>query len=517
MFLTRSIRRKLVLGLGLVALMLMLMAVGATTGLMSYRDLVDALEFQLYQAPNRGELDRTICHLAEPLFNETIPGTPSAKYQHEQILQRVGEASQSLNEYRTKLDQLPPTPGVRARRDISMELLTAIDYGLERIAELARKQQEQAPSDVTLKEMRREVSSLLEKVRDLPEPQEGLNQKLATAQEVYGSRIMLVIGASIGTVILFFSLIWFGTRWIFIPIRILHQGARRVAQGDFHYRVKLETNDEMSTLAESFNQMTDRFQEIRDDLDRQVNERSKQLVRSERLAGIGFLAAGVAHEINNPLSAVTLAAGSLLEQVDHLAVTKDPEEWEIARTYLGMIQREAVRCREITSRLLDFARGQNSVRSQQDLTACVRDVVAMVGHLSKYRDRQVTFNYDKPLLAEVNSTEIKQVILNLVANALEAMDEGGQLTIDVQERPDTAMLSFTDTGCGMTPEVLENLFEPFFTTKIGSKGTGLGLSITHGLVTNHGGRIEVSSPGPGLGSTFRVYLPKKAASAKQAA
>ncbi|MDA0835425.1 MAG: ATP-binding protein [Planctomycetota bacterium] len=530
MFLTRSIRRKLTLGLGLVATMLGLMAIGAIGGLWSYRDVVNSLEFQLHHAPDRGELDRRICHLAEPLLADPVSLSSDARirqlqlmrHSHDairrqtQLVQQLREARENLTEYRKRLDNLPPTPGARERVPLSMNLLTGIESGLVEMERLATQDVEPGSHDANLIALRREFAKVLETVRSLPEPQEGLNRKLDEAQNVYRSRIWLVIAASIGTVVLFFSLIWFGTRWIFIPIKKLHQGARRVAQGDFNHRVILKTNDEMATLAESFNQMTDRFQEIKEDLDRQVNERSKQLVRSERLAGIGFLAAGVAHEINNPLSAVTLAAGSLLGQVDHLAETKDPDEWEIARNYLEMIQRETVRCREITSRLLDFARGQNAVRSQQDLTKSVRDVLSMVGHLSKYRDRQVKFDYDKPLIAEVNPNEIKQVILNLTANALEAMEAGGTLTIDAQERPDTVMLSFTDTGCGMTPEVLENLFEPFYTTKIGTKGTGLGLSITHGLVANHGGRMEVTSSGPGQGSTFRVYLPRKA-SLKQVA
>lgn len=531
MFLTRSIRRKLTISLALVAAMLGLMAIGGINGLRSYREVVDSLEYYMRDAPDRGELDRRICHLAEPLLYEPAPLSSDPQIRRKQLAHRSRDAAQRrtqvvkqlvavrtyLKEYREKLDRLDPTPGAREREPVTLELLSGIDRGLNAIAVLVNEADAVQNPDVNLAKMRREVGRMLDTVERLPDPREGLVETLDQAQSVYRSRISLVIAASIGTVILFISLIWCGTRWIFIPISRLHQGARRVALGDFNYRVILNTNDEMSTLAESFNQMTDRFQEIKDDLDRQVNERSKQLVRSERLAGIGFLAAGVAHEINNPLSAVTLAAGSLLGQIDNLAETKDPEEWDIARNYLEMIQREAVRCREITSRLLDFARGHNSaVRAPHDLAACIREVLSMIGHMSKFRNRDVKFEYNKPLVAEVNPTEIKQVILNLVANALEAMDDGGTLTIDVQERSDTVVLSFTDTGCGMTPEVMENLFEPFYTTKLGTKGTGLGLSITHGLVVNHGGRMEVTSPGPGQGSTFRVYLPRKA-TAKQAA
>jgi two-component system, NtrC family, sensor kinase len=289
-----------------------------------------------------------------------------------------------------------------------------------------------------------------------------------------------------------------------------------VAQGDFNYRLKFTRQDEMKELADAFNSMTSRFQEIRGDLDRQVCERIKQLIRSERLAGIGFLAAGVAHEINNPLSAIAMAAESLVDRESRLAGS-DPSETEIARQYLRMIEREAFRCQRITRKLLDFARGNGDTCACHDLTAIVNDVLGVVRHMSRYGDRAVRFLRTSPCLLEINGPEIQQVVMNLVSNGLEAMDAGGTMTIDIAEQTDEVTLVVTDDGCGMTPQVIENLFEPFFTQRRNGRGTGLGLSISHRIVGDHGGTIEVESPGPGRGSTFRVRLPRRAIKREAAA
>jgi signal transduction histidine kinase len=302
-------------------------------------------------------------------------------------------------------------------------------------------------------------------------------------------------------------------RWIFVPIRTLHQGALRVAQGDFNFRVSLEASDEIAELAESFNQMTDRFQEIRTDLDNQVRERSQQLVRSERLADVGFLAAGVAHEINNPLSAILMAADSMEGRVD----STDDSDKAVVKQYLQMIQRESERCRQITSKLLDFARRQDAGRTRTEVNGLVDEVLDMVRLMGKYRDRKIEYVRGQPCYLEVNGAEIKQVILNLVANALDSLEAGGTLQIDVVEQTDHVQIAFSDDGCGMTPDVLENLFEPFFTRKRTGQGTGLGLSISHRIVAQHGGTIVATSPGPGLGSTFTIRLPRQAKQTSAAA
>jgi signal transduction histidine kinase len=141
----------------------------------------------------------------------------------------------------------------------------------------------------------------------------------------------------------------------------------------------------------------------------------------------------------------------------------------------------------------------------------------MVGHMSRFRGYDIVFDDSRSVYLEVSGSEIKQVVLNMVANALEAMEGTGRLEIALIERADEVLMTFKDNGCGMTPHVLENLFEPFFTEKKSGRGTGLGLSISHRIVTDHGGRIEARSDGPGCGSTFAIHLPRRVAALPVAA
>jgi two-component system NtrC family sensor kinase len=140
----------------------------------------------------------------------------------------------------------------------------------------------------------------------------------------------------------------------------------------------------------------------------------------------------------------------------------------------------------------------------------VNDVLRVVRLMSRYRDRTIRFTRTAPCQLEMNGPEIQQVVLNLVSNGLEAMDDGGTMTITITEQTDHVTLIITDDGCGMSQQVIDNLFEPFFTQRRNGRGTGLGLSITHRIVTDHGGAIQVESAGPGRGSSFRVRLPRKA-------
>jgi signal transduction histidine kinase len=188
------------------------------------------------------------------------------------------------------------------------------------------------------------------------------------------------------------------------------------------------------------------------------------------------------------------------------------EERDVFSKYLKMIQEESFRCKTITERLLEFSRTGERRREATDLKALVQAVLDVTQHLPNHRGKHITFEVPPEKLggrisAWVNGEEIKSVILNLVVNGLESMEEGGRLTIRLGQRDGLAELRFSDTGCGMTPEVLENIFEPFFTRSRSGKGTGLGLTISHLIISQHGGEIEAASPGANQGSTFIVRLP----------
>ena len=229
------------------------------------------------------------------------------------------------------------------------------------------------------------------------------------------------------------------------------------------------------------------------------------MIRGEQLASVGFLAAGVAHEINNPLASIAMCAESLESRIEALAPGE--ADAEVARRYLSLIQSEAFRCKGITEKLLDFSRLGEVRRQATALMGLVADVAEMLRHVGRFAGRSIEIEEGADVLVMVNPQEIKQVVLNLLVNALDSIDEKGKVRVAAKRSGGEAVLTFTDDGCGMTEEVQEHLFEPFFTRRKTGQGTGLGLSIVHRIVTDHGGRIQAASDGPGSGSTFRVTLP----------
>ncbi len=316
----------------------------------------------------------------------------------------------------------------------------------------------------------------------------------------YRTLIITTWAAALAASVLLIGLGALTYRWVFKPLRHLGHGSRRIAAGDFGHRIEIDTQDEITELAAALNEMTARFQEIRDDLDRQVQFRTKEVIRSEQLASVGFLAAGVAHEINNPLASIAMCAESL---EDRLNGSTDA----VTTRYLQLIQNEAFRCKGITERLLDFSRVGEVRRQATAVGVVVADVVDMLRHVGRFADKQVSIADGPDVLVMANPQEIKQVALNLLVNAFDSIGPEGEVRVSVSRDGDEAVLVLADDGCGMDEEVLQHLFEPFFTRRASGQGTGLGLSIVHRIIADHGGRIEVTSPGPGAGAIFRVILP----------
>ncbi len=323
----------------------------------------------------------------------------------------------------------------------------------------------------------------------------------------HSSRVIVWISA-LAVLAMLVGLSMLLNRWVLYPVRLLQRGVRRVARGQFDYSIELQTGDEMQALAEAFNDMTTRLSATYNDLERQIQERSRQLVRSERLASVGFLAAGVAHEINNPLAAVAFCAEAVESRLDRVLENAETHpDAKVVKNYLRMIQEEAFRCKGITEKLLDFSRCNDIQRQRTNLVELVQGVAEMIRHIGKYRGKNILFTPREAVFAHVDAQEIKQVVLNLVVNALDSMETGGNLLIQLRNSGGMAEAVFMDEGCGMSPEVLDNIFEPFFTRRRVGKGTGLGLSITHRIVTQHHGEISATSEGEGRGATFTVRLP----------
>jgi signal transduction histidine kinase len=422
--------------------------------------------------------------------------------------EKVISASQS---YGTQLDQLDPNgTGIGDNRD-ERETFAEIVTRLDTIREFRSDHDWLYRSD----QLGKELEKLDELADKLPNyVQTRMLELKGNVRGQYHALIAVTWITSILSTISLVVLMVLIYLWVFQPLNTLIQGSRRVAGGDFDHRISLKTDDEMAELGRAMNQMTDRFQEIRDDLDCQVKQRTKEVVRSEQMASVGFLAAGVAHEINNPLASIAWCAESLESRMHDIIYDENAESSEshdaeigVLRTYLRRMQDEAFRCKRITEKLLDFSRLGDVEKLDTNLRELTTDVIEMVQTLGLYRQKRIEFDCQDVVVACVNAQEIKQVLLNLITNALDSLDPDGIVRVKLSADGSQAELTVTDNGSGMTAEVLEHLFEPFFTRRRGGQGIGLGLSISYRIVDEHDGKIEATSDGPGKGSQLRLTLP----------
>lgn len=295
------------------------------------------------------------------------------------------------------------------------------------------------------------------------------------------------------------------------PIHALTKAAQRVAQGDYSQKLPVESKDEVGYLAASFNAMTsglaradEELCEWAQNLERKVEERTAELkamqahlLQSEKMAAIGKLAAGVAHEINNPLTGVLTNSSLLLKDFP----PADPRHDD-----LQTIVNETLRCRKIVQGLLDFARQTTPQKQPLNMNQVVEDVLALVRNQAIFRNIAIEVDKD-PALPNVmaDGDQMRQVVLNIILNAADAMQQGGKLRIASRHdaRSKTVLIKISDTGPGIPEEMKSRLFEPFFTTK--KTGTGLGLAIAYGIVERHRGTLRVESE-LGRGTTFLITL-----------
>ncbi len=235
----------------------------------------------------------------------------------------------------------------------------------------------------------------------------------------------------------------------------------------------------------------------------------QQIAQAEKIGAIGQLAAGVMHEINNPLATIGACIEALTLRVPDLP--QDARQG--VEEYLHIIEAELQRCESIVNGLLDFSRPKGRIKKPVQLNQIVEDALFLVKHHDRFRGLTLNRHLSEGLPSiEANAEQLIQVFLALMLNALDSMEKGGTLTVTTginPQRTDGVMVAFSDTGIGIGQADLAKIFEPFFTTKEPGRGTGLGLSICYGIVLEHGGRIQVDST-PGRGSTFRVILPASA-------
>jgi signal transduction histidine kinase len=317
-------------------------------------------------------------------------------------------------------------------------------------------------------------------------------------------------------------------RGVFEPLERMTDTIGRVEEGDLGARTGSEgIGDEIARVAQHLDHLLDQVQERDRQLrswneelnsrveertrdlrmaNRQLEETTKQLIMSEKLAAIGEITAGVAHEINNPIAVIQ---GNL--EVLRMLLGKQAD---VASTEIKLIDEQVDRINQIVMKLLQFAKPDEyaGYADRHAPDEVISDCIPLVRHLLHKTEIEVSRSPNATRLILMSRTELQQILINLIVNAIYAMPDGGKLTLRTRDENlggrSGVTVEITDTGVGMTPEVVARIFNPFYTTK-NRQGTGLGLSITQTLVTRQGGDIEVDSI-PGKGTTFTIWLPEAA-------
>lgn len=309
------------------------------------------------------------------------------------------------------------------------------------------------------------------------------------------------------------SMTFFTQKLVNQPVKHLLRHTKLLARGELDASVPYFSTHELGELANAFNDMTLNLKRARNELEdwgknleTKVEERTRelkaiqaQLVRSEKLASLGELVAGIAHEINNPLTGIMVFASLARD---------NPKLPQDIKNDMDLITRETERCAKIVKGLLEFSKEAPPQKKPSYIDDIMDLTIALVENQSSFHDIKIIRDYDKEMeQILVDPHQIEQVFVNILLNASHAMPDGGNLTIKtgMESEEGYVYIKISDTGCGISEQNLEKIFDPFFTTKE-NRGTGLGLSVSYGIIESHGGKIEVKST-VGSGTTFTVKLP----------
>ena len=299
--------------------------------------------------------------------------------------------------------------------------------------------------------------------------------------------LILALAVGLGSVLIVYMM-----RWIMRPLTAIREASSRIKQGEMSsipMNSDIQCSVEGIELVNSLNLML-----------QALNAKQNQLVQSEKLAAIGKVTAGIAHEINNPLNNISLTAEVLLEDLPNLACS---ERLDMVRDILV----QSDRAREVVHHLLEFSRTRKvNIMEAVDLVALMESSIALVKNQFRLGGIVHSFSHpDQPVLVSGTPNHLQQVLVNLMLNAVQAMQPDGRLDLVVSAQEKEARVVVSDTGAGIAPEALTHIFDPFFTTK--NEGTGLGLSLSYAIVKDHGGDIEVASE-PGRGTIFTLTFPR---------
>jgi two-component system NtrC family sensor kinase len=334
------------------------------------------------------------------------------------------------------------------------------------------------------------------------------SRRILVGTFVFGSLFTLIVSTS-----LFFILYVLVTK----PLGIMEGGMKRLARGDFDHPININTKDEMGFLANTFNSMSQEIRRYRvrledwagelqkevDKKTREIREAHEHLIEAEKLASLGRLAAGVAHELNNPLTGI-LSFAHLMRQRMKPGREDDIED-------LDVIIEQTNRCSKIIKGLLGFARKGTAEKMPISINDLIESTISMVKNQAKFHNVKISLELKDDLpKVFVDPNQIQQVFINMLTNAADAMDNRGVVAVatrtEKMEGLEFVEVEFADTGHGIIPDHMGRIFEPFFTTKPVGMGTGLGLPVSYGIIKKHGGEILAKSA-VGKGTSFRIMLP----------
>jgi signal transduction histidine kinase len=393
----------------------------------------------------------------------------------------------------------PPGEDPSRRRHQAEELVLtrSLDQRLGLLDErLEARDAEELPLDAAgVEELRTTGARLEEEAREEAERAENdLHERTRGAVRAMLTTVGL---ASLGLLAMLLLVL----RQVVRPLRALERSAVALGRGEFRPGPPVRGNDEIGALAGAFEDMAAKVAATHSELEDRVAARTRELVRAARYADLGVLAAGVAHEINNPLATIATCAEGMRRRLERGTLDRREES-----EYFGTIVSEAYRARDITQRLLALARPESAPAERVVLLTLLQELLRVTRHQLERRDVRLEIEAPPDLAVRGNSGELLQALVNLALNARDAGPAGKSVRITASRHGASAVIDVDDEGRGVPVELVERIFEPFFTTKPPGEGTGLGLSLVAAVVEGHGGSIVVMRS-PAGGARFRVRIP----------
>ena len=315
--------------------------------------------------------------------------------------------------------------------------------------------------------------------------------------DIKRNAVLTFLGITMAGAALFFIIAYFLATDFLKPIKRLVTASHELSRGNFSYRIEPISRGEMGELENTFNFMASSLKERDDELKEQTR---RQLIQLEKLTSIGKLAAGIAHQINNPLTGVLTYSSLLLKKTPESS--PDHED-------LRVIVDETMRCREIVKGLLEFSRQAEPQKKIVDINDIITNSLYLIRNQALINNVKISTELSDQLPGIVaDGSQIQEILLNIILNAMDAMPEGGKLhvTSDTTENNRFVQIKVSDTGCGISPKNLDKVFDPFFTTKGAGKGTGLGLAVAYDVIEKHLGKIKMESE-VGKSTTCIIDLP----------